>query len=258
VYDVIERYGREKTLVNKPRSGRPRCLSNSDTRFIVRQIKKDPKTSAPKIAADLMKRGVNVSVSTVRNVCREQGYHGRVARRKGWISEVNRKKRLQFAKDHQNKPAEFWDKVIFSDESKFNIFGSDGRQTVWRKKNTELDPKNLKATVKHGGGSVMVWGCMSAAGVGKLHFIEGIMDHKKYIEILKKNLAASAEQLGLTGNFIFQQDNDPKHTAKNTKMWLLYNTPKQLNTPPQSADLNPIENLWSFLEKAIRKREISS
>ncbi|GFV27729.1 transposable element Tc1 transposase [Trichonephila clavipes] len=60
----------------------------------------------------------------------------------------------------------FWKKVIFSDESKFNIFGSDGRRTVWRKPNTALDPKNLRPTVKHGGVSVMVWGCMASNGVG--------------------------------------------------------------------------------------------
>ncbi|GFW20638.1 hypothetical protein TNCV_1048611 [Trichonephila clavipes] len=65
------------------------------------------------------------------------------------------KKRLEFAKTHQLKTDNFWKKVIFSDENKFNIFGSDGRRTVWRKPNTALDPKNLRLTVKHGGGSVM-------------------------------------------------------------------------------------------------------
>lgn len=59
-------------------------------------------------------------------------------------------------------------------------------------------------TVKHGGGSVMVWGCMSARGVRKLHFIEGTMDYKMYIDILKNNLHVSAEKLGLESEFIFQ------------------------------------------------------
>ncbi|GFX25180.1 transposable element Tcb1 transposase [Trichonephila clavipes] len=64
------------------------------------------------------------------------------------------------------KTDNFWKKVIFSDESKFNIFGSDGRRTVWRKPNTALDPKNLHPTVKHGGVSIMVWGRMVSNGVG--------------------------------------------------------------------------------------------
>ncbi|GFX08436.1 transposable element Tcb1 transposase [Trichonephila clavipes] len=73
--------------------------------------------------------------------------------------------------------------------------------------------KNLRSTVKHGGGSVMVWGCMASNGVGNLVFIDGIMDPKLYIDILNNNLKESAKELGLDGNFIFQQDNDSKHTA---------------------------------------------
>jgi len=241
-----------------PRSGRPRVLSKTDKRFIIRQIKIDPKTSAPKITAALENRGVHVAISTVRNVCHKNGYHGRVVRKKFWINETNRKKRLEFAKQHLNKSQEYWNTVLFSDESKFNIFNSDGRRTVWRKKNTELDPKNLIPTVKHGGGSVLVWGCMSATGVGKLHIINGIMDHKMYIEILKENLHVSTQKLEISDNYIFQHDNDPKHTAYNTKQWLLYNVPKQLHTPPQSPDLNPIEHLWGILKDAIKKRHISN
>ncbi|GFV39927.1 transposable element Tcb1 transposase [Trichonephila clavipes] len=67
------------------------------------------------------------------------------------------------------KTDNFWKKVIFSDESKFNIFGSDGRRTVWRKPNTALDPKNLRPTLKHGGGSVMVWGRMASNGSSMLN-----------------------------------------------------------------------------------------
>ncbi|GFT83541.1 HTH_Tnp_Tc3_2 domain-containing protein [Trichonephila clavipes] len=64
-----------------------------------------------------------------------------IAVEKPFISLQNQKERLKFAKTHKMKTDNFWKKVIFSDESKFNIFGSDGRRTVWRKPNTALDPK---------------------------------------------------------------------------------------------------------------------
>ena len=65
-------------------------------------------------------------------------------------------------------------------------------------------------------------GCMSAAGVGNLVFIDGSMDQHVYLYILKKNQEESAYKLGLTGSFIFQQDIDPKHTAKHVKEWLIF------------------------------------
>ncbi|GFU70411.1 transposable element Tcb1 transposase [Trichonephila clavipes] len=200
--------------------------------------------------------GISVSAETVRNVIRHAGYSSRVARKKPFISLQNQNKRLEFAKTHQLKTDNFWKKAIFSDESKFNICGSDGRRTVWRKPNTALDPKNLRPTVKHGGGSVMVWGCMASNGVGNLVFIDGIMDHKLYIDILNNNLKESEKKVGLDGNFILQQDNNPKHTARNVKMWCLFHCKQQLHTPPQSPDINVIENLRATRETAVQKHQI--
>ncbi|GFV47671.1 transposable element Tc1 transposase [Trichonephila clavipes] len=94
----------------------------------------------------------------VRRVLRKAGYNGRVARKKPFIGMRNRVKRLKFAKEHILKPQQFWNEVIFSDESKFNIFGSDGRRMVWRKPNTSHHPKHTSPTVKHGGGSGMADG----------------------------------------------------------------------------------------------------
>lgn len=85
---------------------------------------------------------------------------------------------------------------------KFNVSGSNEHAKVWKKKNTQMECKNLRATIKHGGGSILVWGCMSAAGTGDLVFIDDIMDKNIYLNILKDNLNHSARKLGLDRGFI--------------------------------------------------------
>ena len=64
-----------------------------------------------------------------------------------------------------------------SDEMKINLFGSDGFKHVCRRLGEEYKVKCVMPSVKHVDGNVMVWGCMSAAGVGELYFIEGNMNN---------------------------------------------------------------------------------
>lgn len=114
-----------------------------------------------------------------------------------------------------------WKRVIWSDETKINFFKSDGKSWVWRYANEEYEDEVTIKTVKNGGGSMMLWGCMCASGVGSLAEIKGKMDALKYLVLLQENLLPSAQKLGLVGNFIFQQDNDPKHTSRKTPLTYL-------------------------------------
>ncbi len=87
---------------------------------------------------------------------------------------------------------------------------------VWweRQPGEEYKDKCVLPTVKHGGGSVMVWGCMSAAGTGELQFIEGTLNANMYCDILKQSMIPSLRRLSRRA--VFQHDNDPKHTSKTT------------------------------------------
>lgn len=255
IQKIINRYKTEERIQNKVRTGRPRKLTQREEKFVLREIKKNPKKSAPEIAAELQQlNGKMVHEDTIRRVLHQGGFKSGTP----YKTKQNRLKRLKFAQKYKNSSPDFWDKVIWSDESRFNVFGSDGCIKVWRKPNTGLHPSNTIKTVKHGGGGIMIWGCMSTAGVGNLQIIDGIMDQKVYLNILKENLIQSARKFGLAENFHFQQDNDPKHKAYNVRQWLIYNTPHLLETPPQSPDLNPIEHLWSILESKIRQHHIQS
>ncbi|GFU83969.1 transposable element Tc1 transposase [Trichonephila clavipes] len=129
--------------------------------------------------------GKSENPETVRIVLRKHKYHGRVPQKKPYISKANRQARLAFAKMYVKQPTEYWGNVIFVDESKYNIFGSDGKQKVWWKSNKTMHVKNLRPTVRYGRDNQIVWGCMASSDVRNLHFIDDIMNKYVYLDILK-------------------------------------------------------------------------
>ena len=98
-----------------------------------------------------------------------------------------------------------WNRVIWSDETNINRIGSDGRMYVWKKSGEPLLNKENQGTVKFGGGSLMVWGCMGWNGVGILAEVEGRMDAEQYVSILEDNLLPSMENSGIPEESIIFQ-----------------------------------------------------
>ena len=96
-----------------------------------------------------------------------------------------------------------------------------------------------------------MWGCFAAGGTGALHKIDGIMRKNNYVDILNQLLKTSVRKLKIGHKWVFQMDNDPKHTSKVVAKFLKDNKVKVLEWPTQCPDLNPIVNLWAELKKCV-------
>ena len=101
----------------------------------------------------------------------------------------------------------------FSDESKFKLFGSDGKRFVKRKNGERLSPQCFKKTVKFGVGSEMVWGMISSAGIGPIIRFHGNINASVYKEPLRQHALPHLRK-GTVQTPIFMQDNAPYPKAK--------------------------------------------
>jgi transposase len=241
--------------LSKSVGGHPSKLSTTNIHHAMHLIQTGKAENAAQITKPLQDI-INQPLST-KTVCRGLKAVGMKAVRKKkrpFLSKKHRRARLDWALAHQHWTVEDWKTNVYTDESKINCFGSDGGRMTWKMVGEPLNDRLVQGTMKFGGGSVMVWGCMMWEGVGNLVKIDGKMDADLYCQILEDDFLGSLDWWGKSPkDVIFQQDNDPKHRSKKAQKWFEDNGVEVLPWPAQSADLAPIEHLWGHLKNRLKE-----
>lgn len=239
-----------------PRSGRPRVSSPLQDRGLITKSLRNRRLTAPELCGKWQKEGVVASLSTVKNRLRAAGLHGRVSRKIPLLTPTHKQKRLAWALKYRNWTVDDWAKVLFSDEKIFRTF-NQGRTFIRRKVKEELPDSYQRRCVAHGA-KLMVWASISVNGPGPSRVVDGNLNGEQYVQILGETMFPAAAATVQSDSWIFQQDNAPSHTSKKATTWFKKNGVQVLDWPPNSPDLNPIENVWAIVQHRMLKSSPST
>ncbi|PPR07271.1 hypothetical protein CVT26_012431 [Gymnopilus dilepis] len=253
------KYQETGSTKNRPRSGRPKKVTERLERALIRNAVKERRKPFRELGNAMPG---NLSEGTIRNVLDEHGYHRRIARKVPYLTDDHKRKRKHWAELYRRFRKRQWRKPIWSDECYIYLGDSRGKVYVTRLAEEEYNENCLVPKFKQSSLRVMIWGCIAKGKKGPLVVLEypggkgGGMNSERYItQVLEGALKPFFQELKQARRGpIFQQDGAASHRSKETLKWLSDHGIPLMDHPPNSPDLSPIEPVWHELKTIIRAR----
>ncbi|XP_022219522.2 uncharacterized protein LOC111072153 [Drosophila obscura] len=251
VQTIITRFVRENRVHNKFRKATNKIFTELEETMIVQQYQNKP-TTIPNLLKYVEKQfKKSCNLETIRRVLRAQKLFDETNNNmtlsteeitddnKAFLSIESVPSRISFAKEYLAKDYVFWDSVIFTGVAEFSPMYSK----IGLKEHHEM-------IMKYKGSTLVVWGCISAAGVGNLVFVKRNMTKNRYLSILKENVVQYAQKFGIENIFHYYQNNNRDH-EKAIQEWGIWNCPHVMKPPGYDLDINIVDNLWEILDQNL-------
>lgn len=251
------RHESTKGINDSPKSGRPKVITVRMRRRMRRMIIFQECDTAVQVRSSIiMGEGQAPSLSTIKRSLGEAGLVSAIKRKKPFLSARHRRLRLAFARQHANWTVDDWKRVIFSDESKIQLFGSEGRQRCWKIPGESLSSRTVNPTVKHGGGNVMIWGLHDFTWCWIYIYVCARSTTAWTATFTGRSSLAKCSTLSSTMTLIAVVQFSSTTTTPNTlrrRRWNGWTTTTSLFCPGLRSlrILIPIEHLWSELKRRV-------